>query len=110
MQEWDGGWPVTANGRQYQPVAASQIAALLGAVGAIGDTLDQLWLMPATTAPGTVIVLDGALPVWTWPAGITVTSLAPIFIPLNLRSVAGGWNITTGADVAVLASGAFSEK
>lgn len=108
MKAWDGGQNVSANGRQYATVAASQVADILGdPLASAGNTIDGLWIFPATTTPGTVIVLDDTAAVWTWPAGITVDSLAPIFIPLNLNAVNGPWKITTGADVSVLAWGVF---
>lgn len=109
MAQWDGGVPVDANGRQYEAVPAGSAAQPLGGTGATGDTLDGVWLFPADTTPGSVVVLDGAVAVWTWPAGITLTDARPIFAPLNLRSVqVGGWKVTTPADVAVLAWGLFT--
>jgi hypothetical protein len=108
MPAYDGAMIVSAVGRQYETVLANQVAQPLGENGAAGDTLDQLWIMPTTLGPGAVVVLDEGVPVWTWPAGIVPASLAPIFIPLNLRSVNGAWQITTGANLSVLASGAFT--
>lgn len=108
MPNWDGGTQVDANGRAYEQVAANQAAQIIGTVGAVGDNIDGIWIFPATTGPGTVIVLDGAVAIWTWPAGITVTDTRPIFVPLNLKSVNTGWRITTGANVSALAWGQFT--
>lgn len=106
MPPFDGGMQVGALGRQYQIIGASQIAAPLGPSPQFGDTLDQIWIFPATTSPGSVTILDGAITVWTFPA-ITLTDNRAIFVPLNLRSVTTGWRITTGLSVSVLASGIF---
>lgn len=105
---YDGGTQVAALGRQYETVGVSQAAQPLGGAGLVGDTLDYVWIFPQDTSPGVVIVADGAVTVWTWPAGTTLSDTRPIFVPLNLRSVNGPWQITTPADATVLASGIFS--
>lgn len=111
QKPWDGGRPVAARGRYYVQCAANVATPLtedVGGTGAVGDEIDWLWIMPATTTPGAVVLLDGVIPVWTWPAGITLTDIRPIFVPLNLRSLTAGWGVTTPASVTVLAAGAFT--
>lgn len=108
---WDAGLQVAAVGRQYAQVAANQVAAALAAAtstGAAGDSLDWLWIFPATTTPGVVSLLDNALVLWSWPGGLTLSDVRPIFVPLNLRSVNGAWKVTTPANASVLAAGIFS--
>jgi hypothetical protein len=36
-------------------------------------------------------------------------TLAPIFVPLGIYSMAGGWKVTTGSDVSVIAIGDFTD-
>lgn len=104
---YDGGTQVAAVGRQYELVAAGQVAQVMGANGAIGDTIDSIWIFPTGLTPGTVSVLDNAIVVWTM-AGVTLNSLAPIFVPLNMRSVSGAWKITTPAGATVTATGQWN--
>lgn len=93
----------------YQTVAASQTTQALGAKGNIGDYIEQLLIIPATTSPGTVVLLDGSTSITIFTGGATsVADLRPIWVKLGLVSVSGAWKITTGANVSVLASGRFT--
>jgi hypothetical protein len=94
---------------QYETVAASQPAQVLGPTGGTGDYVQGLLVIPATTSPGSVALLDGAtsITVFTGGAG-SVTSLVPFYIPLGLTSVSGPWKVTTGASVSVIGSGRFT--
>jgi hypothetical protein len=99
----------------YVTVAASQTAASIkSSTGAVGDYLDYVIVIPATTAPGVVTILDGTsgpTTVVAYPGGGTTAllTLTPFTIPVGAVSrVAGGWYITTGANVSVLAVGKFS--
>jgi hypothetical protein len=106
----DGYTQVSAGGRAYEAIAASQAAQPMGATGAIGDTLDGIYIFPATLTPGAVSIADGNVTLWTFPA-ITVADLRPIFYPFNWKAVVAatpGWRITTGANVSALAWGQFS--
>jgi hypothetical protein len=95
---------------QYETVAASQTDQVLGTVGAIGDSLDVLIIVPATTSPGAVQIQDGAGSEITVFAGgaTSVASLAPISVAIGAMSRAGAWSVTTGANVSVIAIGRFS--
>lgn len=84
---------------EYETVAASQTAQVLGATGAIGDLLHSIII---TASTGTITVLDGATTVAVIPAG------ASGVWPFNLLSVAGAWNITTAAGTSCTATGRFS--
>lgn len=97
-------------GEEYETIAASQTAQPLGATGAVGDVLVGLLIVPATTSPGAVSVTDGpgsAITVFAGGAS-SVVSLIPFFIPLGIRSLAGAWRVTTGANVSVVAVGEFT--
>ncbi|WP_375291816.1 hypothetical protein [Qipengyuania sp.] len=94
----------------YQVVAASSVSTKLGAVGAVGDMLATLTIIPATKSPGAVTVKDGAgaaITVFTGGAD-SVSTLHPFTFPLGTAAKAAGWSVTTGANVSVIATGRFS--
>ena len=98
------------SGKQYATVAASQTAAALSATGATGDYLEIVWIVPATTSPGVVAIKDGgdtAITIFTGGAS-SVLDLRPQPVPLGINSKTGGWQITTGANVSVVATGQYS--
>jgi hypothetical protein len=85
-------------------------ATVLGASGAIGDYLESLIIIPATTSPGAVSVKDGAgAAITVFTGGATsVADLKPFTVRLGLRATGAGWTITTGANVTALAAGLFA--
>lgn len=94
---------------EYETVAASQTAQVLGATGGAGDYISGLLVIPATTSPGNVLLLDGATSITVFVGGATsVSNLVPFLIPLGLRSVSGAWKVTTGANVSVIGMGDFT--
>jgi len=94
---------------EYETVAASQTAQVLGPTGAVEDYLSHLIIVPATTAPGNVLLLDNATSITIFAGGASsVSSLAPIVVPIQLASRSGAWKITTGANVSVIAAGNFT--
>ena len=96
-------------GREYETVAASQTAQVLGATGAAGDLINGLLVIPASTSPGAVTLLDGATSIPVFVGGASsVSSLIPFFIPLGIKSVSGAWKVTTGAGVSVIGVGDFT--
>lgn len=93
----------------YETVAASQTAQALGGSGATGDHLASLLIVPATTSPGNVIILDDSTSITVFTGGAdSVADLKPIKIDLGMYSVSGAWSVTTGANVSVVAVGSFS--
>jgi hypothetical protein len=94
----------------YETVAASQTAQVLGTTGAIGDYLNGLLIIPATTAAGAVSILDGSTSIQVFAGGGTtaLTTLIPWFVPLGAKSTTGPWKVTTGANVSVIAVGSFT--
>lgn len=105
----NGNLKVMAPGDQYETVAASQTAQVLGVTGGTGDYITGLLVIPATTSPGNVLLLDGATSITVFTGGATsVGSLTPFLIPLGLRSVSGAWKVTTGANVSVIGIGIFT--
>ena len=94
---------------EYETVAASQTAQVLGATGALGDYLAEILVIPATTSPGNVIILDNATSITVFTGGASsVSNLVPFSIPLGIVSVSGAWKVTTGANVSVIGIGSFT--
>lgn len=97
---------------KYETVAASQTDQMLGGAGAIGDRLVGLLVIPATTSPGAISIEDGSTNTTVFTGGATsVADLTPFYIafgPTGIYSVSGGWEITTGANVALIAFGNFT--
>lgn len=101
--------PVIHAGYEYETVAASQTAQVLGATGGTGDMIFGVLVIPATTSPGNVIILDNATSITIFTGGASsITNLVPFFIPLNLTSVSGAWKLTTGANVSCIGIGDFT--
>lgn len=93
----------------YETVAAGQTDQALGPVGKAGDLLARLIIVPTTTAAGVVQIKDGsgsAITVFT--GGGTLSDLKTHVIEVGARSTGGAWKITTGANVSVVAVGAFT--
>ncbi len=97
------------NASKYQAVAAGQTAAVVkNAAGESGDYISRLLVIPATTSPGNVLLLDGASSITLFAGGASsVADLKPFEIPLEMSSKNGSWKITTGANVSVLCIGRF---
>lgn len=91
----------------YETVAASQTAQVLGGAGSPGDYLDHVLVLVATAATGTVSILDGGTTVVVFPnspgGGIGSYDLL-----IKAKSVNGPWKITTGAGSSVIAVGKFT--
>lgn len=113
---WQATQPVSGtvsitdiSGEKYKTVAASSTATVLGATGATGDYVSGLLVVPATTSPGNVLLLDNATSITVFTGGATsVSNLVPFFIPLGMKSVSGAWKVTTGANVSVIGIGNFT--
>ena len=92
---------------QYEHVAASQTAQVLGGTGAVGDYLHRLICTVATAATGGVTIVDGSFSHVLLPA-VAGTGVNVYNIEVNAISRSGPWKITTGAGVEVIAVGIFS--
>jgi hypothetical protein len=100
---------MAAENYEYETVAASQTAQVLGATGAIGDYIKGVLVIPATTSPGVVTLLDGATSIPIFVGGATsVADLKPFFVPLGMKCLGAGWKITTGANVSAIGIGDFT--
>ena len=93
---------------QYFAFPASTGITAIGAVGATGDYLDTVTVIPGTVAPGVVTITDGSTAIITTAAG-TATVLPGVFqIPVKAYSKTGAWKITTGTNVSVVITGQFT--
>jgi hypothetical protein len=95
---------------EYETVAASQTAQVIGSGDGSGQFISHLVIVPATTSPGAVSLTDGsgsAVTVFTGGAD-SVSSLLPAVVPLGMDSASGPWKVTTGANVSVIAVGDFN--
>lgn len=100
---------VVAYGVSYETVAASQTAQVLGATGATGDYLAGVLVIPATTSPGAVTLLDNATSITIFTGGASsVSNLVPFMIPIGAASASGAWKLTTGANVSCIGIGKFT--
>jgi hypothetical protein len=96
-------------GTEYETVAASQTGQVLGASGAAGDLIVGVLVIPATTSPGAISILDSATSITVFAGGASsVSNLVPFFVPLGIRSVSGAWSLTSGANVSALVVGDFT--
>lgn len=93
-----------------QIVPASTTAVLGGAGGGKpGDLLDTLIVTPGSTSPGSIVATDGVTSYTLFNGGASsLTNLTPFTIRPALRSAAAGWVLAVGANLSVLAEGAFS--
>lgn len=109
-----GNLRVTEKNENHYQVAASQTKAVLGATGAVGDTLANLTIVPATTSPGAITLYDGSgsTGIVLFAGGATsVVDLRPFTVTVNAKATATatpGWYVTTGANVSVMAVGNFT--
>ena len=86
----------------------SQTAQVLGPTGGIGDYISGILVVPATTSPGVIALLDGATSIAVFTGGATsVSNLVPFFIPLGMYSVSGPWKVTTGTNVSCIGIGLY---
>ncbi len=92
---------------EYETVAASQTAQVLGVTGEKGDYLSHVVFQPAAVGAVTSTILDGTTVIYTYTTG-TLADLKPWTVPVQAPSVNGSWKITTGANMAALACGKFT--
>lgn len=89
----------------YKVIPASSTALALSATGATGDWFYGALVVPATTAPGLVTLIDNATSIPLWVGGTVGADLKPFFIELPVQSISGAWKMTTGANLSVIAVG-----
>lgn len=92
---------------EYETVAVSQTAQVLGATGAAGDFLKRLIVVVATAGANGVCTINdgGGSEISIAPSG---TAVGPHIVEIGARSVTGSWRVTTGSACTVLAVGDFT--
>jgi hypothetical protein len=94
---------------QFETVAASQTDQMLGSTGAIGDYLKKIIIIPTDLNPGAVSIEHASTNITIFAGGTaSISELRPIEINLGIRSTLGGWEVTTGAAISVIAVGTFT--
>ena len=95
----------------YELVIAGQTTQTIGAVGAKGNILQRVIIIPTSVSPGVVAIKDGAATAFNiFDGGAnSLLELKPIVVELGAKSVSGAWQITTGANVRALAIGRFAD-
>ena len=92
---------------QYETVAVSQTAQVLGGTGAVGDYLHRLIISNVTVATASVTLLDGATSIVIQTGGATLVAGVQS-VECNMISASGAWKVTTGAGATVIGVGIFS--
>lgn len=93
----------------YETVAASQTAQVIGGSGSIKDVISHIVVVPASTSPGAITLIDGSTSITVFAGGTSsLTSLAPFTLFLNMKAQTGPWKLTTGANVSCIAVGDFA--
>lgn len=108
-----GGVGVVSGGSNYETVAATITAQVLGPTGATGDYLSHCTVYPTSTSPGVVTVFDNTNATGTnviaFPGGASsISNLVPFSFPVGAVSTAGPWKVTTGANLVVTCYGKFT--
>lgn len=92
---------------QYETVAASQTAQVLGGTGAVGDYLHRVIVSIVTASTGAVTIIDGSTSI-VISTGAATLPLGTFSVEMNMRSSTGAWKVTTGAGATVIGVGIFS--
>lgn len=91
----------------YETVAASRTAQVLGGTGATGDYLHRVICVVSTAATAATSIVDGSTSIQILPNS-PGGGIGTYTIEVGCASATGPWKITTGAGVAVIAVGIFS--
>jgi hypothetical protein len=89
----------------YEVVLAGQTGQVLGRAGGPNDFIHTVTIVPGTTTPGAVTLIDGPVSISLMVSGTTTTQ--PFTVVLDMRAKFGPWKVTTGTNVSVVASGNF---
>ena len=90
----------------YETVGISANNQVMGTTGAAGDYLHRL--ICVVTGTGSLVQLkDGSGTAFT-VLPTAIASVNTFVIPIGMKSTLGAWQVTTGANVTVVAVGAFT--
>lgn len=101
---------IVESNAEYETFAAGVTDSAVGATGKKADFLSHILIVPATTSPGAVSIKDGSGSAIVLFAGgaTSVATLHPFHVMLRIKSRAGAWKVSAGANVSVLAAGNFT--
>jgi hypothetical protein len=105
-------WPTGNECSMYKIIAASGTTQQIGNVstGSVGDYIESITVIPASSAATTFVLLDGTTAVFSLPTyagGGTGTAVPqPFTIQLGIRATAR-FNITTGAGITGVVVGSW---
>ncbi len=92
---------------QYETVAASATAQVLGGTGAVGDYVHRLIISVVSVATAGVTLIDGSTSIVLLTGA--ATNVPGVYsMEINAASATGAWKVTTGAGATVVAVGIFS--
>lgn len=92
----------------YEYVGANATDQVCGGVGAVGDILTRLIFCPTATNAGDCYIKDGGGGAKQVFKTGTLADLKPWVLEFGIASTDGGWKITTGAAMQVVAVGQFT--
>ncbi|MGD9893404.1 MAG: hypothetical protein AB7U18_19150 [Dehalococcoidia bacterium] len=103
---------VVEQGRFSHDYVAASTTRTLGGVGAVGDFLHRLIILPSDANPGAITLADGGGTARTiLPATAALDDLTPIVIEFNAvcsNTTTPGWKVVTLTNAAVWAIGRFT--
>ena len=93
----------------YETVAPNVPNQVLGGAGSTGDYLEGVVVVPESTSPGGIAIVDNVTTFTLFAGGASsVFDLKPFYIPLGIVSASGPWKLGTGANVRCIAIGRFT--
>jgi hypothetical protein len=108
-QPTDSGLVVRQVPCTYETVAANTSSQTLGGAGAVGDYLEGVLIVPDTTSPGSVAIIDNVTTIIIFIGGTnSLMDLTPFYVQLGLVSASGSWKVATGSSVHCVAIGRFT--
>ena len=108
-QPTDSGLVVRQVPCTYETVAANTASQTLGGAGATGDYLEGVLIVPDTTSPGSVAIIDNVTTIIIFIGGTnSLMDLTPFYVQLGLVSATGPWKVATGSSVHCVAIGRFT--
>lgn len=97
----------------YENVAASQSLQVIGPTSGTTKTpgtnfFSHIIVVPETADAGTIAIKDGSETAVNVFVTGTLPSTQPFTIPIRAMNRTGSWQVTTGANVHVIAVGRFT--
>lgn len=93
---------------QLVPAGSSAIVLKSAQAGAVADYIENLICVVSTPATAQVQITDGAGSAMTVLPNSPGGGIGTYVLKIQIRSASGVWKVTTGAGVAVIATGAFT--